>query len=415
METNQIAASETQMNQPGNFREKIRQLNSLLVVAFGFIMPMWVAPTNILAGLILLLWLIQGDYRADFEKVRNNKLVWAVSAFVTLNFVGFLWTSDVDNGWQVAGRESLLMLIPLFMMVLRDEHVNAAIGSFMASMMLSAILSIMLYLGINTAFFVYDCPQDFAPFMSHISYTPYLVIAAYISLYTLLLDQSASWQKKTLSAIIATAMAVVIFISNGRAGQVMFFMMIGLIIFQYYNKQLLRALILAVVSIPLIIFIAYKSSDRFSDRITDVIEDVNGYSHNSKSAGATGQRIIMARNAIEIIRKHPIIGVGTGDFKSEFAEVAKRNTPGYTDAFHPHNMYLLELAQFGIIGLASILWILYSQIRLATSSSEPLPKYFGLALPVLFAVIMFSDSYLLGHFTTVLFIYFSAILYHDHA
>jgi O-antigen ligase len=38
-------------------------------------------------------------------------------------------------------------------------------------------------------------------------------------------------------------------------------------------------------------------------------------------------------------------------------------------------------------------------------------KEIAIALPTLFLVMMFSDSYLLGHYTTLLFVYFSAFLY----
>ena len=35
----------------------------------------------------------------------------------------------------------------------------------------------------------------------------------------------------------------------------------------------------------------------------------------------------------------------------------------------------------------------------------------GIALPLLFLIINFSDSYLLGHYTTFLFVYFAAIVF----
>jgi len=73
------------------------------------------------------------------------------------------------------------------------------------------------------------------------------------------------------------------------------------------------------------------------------------------------------------------------------------------------------MVQFGVIGLAALLWILFAQIRIALRSKIPLQQHFGLALPLLFAVIMLSDSYLLGHYTTMLFVYLSALLYRDHA
>ncbi len=38
-------------------------------------------------------------------------------------------------------------------------------------------------------------------------------------------------------------------------------------------------------------------------------------------------------------------------------------------------------------------------------------KGIGVMLPIVFMIIMFSDSYLLGHFTTMLFVLFSALVY----
>ena len=76
-------------------------------------------------------------------------------------------------------------------------------------------------------------------------------------------------------------------------------------------------------------------------------------------------------------------------------------------------MYLLEMVQFGIIGLASLLWILVAQIRIALRSNDSFRNHFGVAFPLMFAVIMFSDCYLLGHFTTMLFIFLSSLLYSE--
>ena len=40
-----------------------------------------------------------------------------------------------------------------------------------------------------------------------------------------------------------------------------------------------------------------------------------------------------------------------------------------------------------------------------------LENHIGIAMPIFFLVIMFSDSYLLGHFTSNLFVLFSSFLY----
>ena len=53
----------------------------------------------------------------------------------------------------------------------------------------------------------------------------------------------------------------------------------------------------------------------------------------------------------------------------------------------------------------------YGQLTL--KSSRKIIRDTGQLLPCLFLVLMFSDSYLLGHYTTLIFIFFSSFLYKD--
>ena len=83
------------------------------------------------------------------------------------------------------------------------------------------------------------------------------------------------------------------------------------------------------------------------------------------------------------------------------------------DSENPHNMYILVLMQLGLVGLFSLLSIFYYQIQYSYNSSSKFIRDVGITLPILFLVLMWSDSYLLGHFTTLMYIFFSAFLYKD--
>ena len=76
-------------------------------------------------------------------------------------------------------------------------------------------------------------------------------------------------------------------------------------------------------------------------------------------------------------------------------------------------MYVLVLMQSGFLGLISMLMIFYYQIKLSLNSSDKFMRDVGLTLPLMFLVMMFSDSYLLGHYTTLMYIFFSSFLYKD--
>jgi len=107
------------------------------------------------------------------------------------------------------------------------------------------------------------------------------------------------------------------------------------------------------------------------------------------------------------------MGVGTGDFPSEYKKINQKLSPNVRSTVQPHNMYILEMAQTGILGLLSLLYILYMQIKISLKKN----RYYQIqqALPILFAIIMFSDTYLLGHYTSLMFVYFSSFLYKDYS
>ena len=77
-------------------------------------------------------------------------------------------------------------------------------------------------------------------------------------------------------------------------------------------------------------------------------------------------------------------------------------------------MYVLILVQFGLLGLVAMLYMFYSQIKIATNSNEDFVRKIGIALPLLYLLIMLSDSYLMVHMTGLLFIFISSFVYKDY-
>ena len=199
------------------------------------------------------------------------------------------------------------------------------------------------------------------------------------------------------------------FITGGRAGQVMFFAMLVILIFQFFGKQRTKALLLISIVIPLIFITAYSTSPLFKDRVNDTIHDIVQYDNSKISA--VGYRINFAQNSWELIKKNPFLGVGTGDFPSEYKKINQLRSPQLPNATNPHNMYVLVLAQLGIVGLISMLSIFYYQIKLSFLEENKFFRDVGITLPLLFLVIMLSDSYLLGHFTTLMYVFFSSFIY----
>ena len=192
----------------------------------------------------------------------------------------------------------------------------------------------------------------------------------------------------------------------------MFFAMLAILTFQFFQAEKVKSLIVISILIPGIFFTAYQSSPLFENRVNAAINDVVTYEVNSNTS--VGKRIDYLVNSIDIIKKNPFIGVGTGDLPNEFLKVSiMNNNRDSLRTNNPHNMYNLVLIQLGLLGLLSFLSIFYFQIKQSFLSPSRFMRDVGITLPLLFLVIMFGESYLLGHYTTLLYVFFSSFIYND--
>lgn len=382
-----------------------------LLIILAFLMPLTVFGANLIIVSIVLIWLFSGDYKNKFYSIVSQKLLVASIFFFIIHVVGLIWTEDLKWGFHIVHKMwYFLLLLPVLNNIVQQAHIKYYIFSFLLAISLTELISYLIWFELIPPFYKASIYNP-TPFMSHISYNPILAFSIYIVGYKLLFDKNSSKFTKSLYSFFLFSMSINMFITGGRAGQVMFFAVLVIIIFQFFNRQKLKAILLTLIIIPAVFYLAYSSSAIFSDRVNSAIENVINYSENKNTS--VGQRITFLINSIEIIRENPILGVGTGDFPEEYKKINEINSPDLPNSTNPHNMYILVTSQLGVLGLISFLSIFYYQFKYSILSSNHFDKNAGVALPALFLIIMLSDSYLLGHFTTLMYIFFSAFLYKD--
>jgi O-antigen ligase len=380
-----------------------------LLIILAFLMPLTVFGANIIVVAICLIWLFSGDYKSKFDKIIHNKLMIASIVFFLLHVIGLIWTEDIKWGLHITHKMWYFFLfLPILFTIVREDFIRLYITSFLLAISFTEVISYLIWFEIIEPFRAATIYNP-TPFMSHISYNPILAFAIYLVLHEVFFNSKLKKIQLALYSFFAISMSFNMFITGGRAGQVMFFAMLCILIFQYFRSQKIKAFVVMFIVTGGIFFTAYQSSSIFNDRVKDVIMSIEQYSHYKNSS--VGQRIAMTLNSWEIIEKNPIIGVGTGDFPNEYNKVKSRNTPNIPDSTNPHNMYVLILVQLGIVGLASFFWLIYCQIRLSFTSKNKFIRDVGITLPLLFLVIMWSDTYLLGHYTSLLYVFFSSFLY----
>ena len=389
----------------------INKAYQYLLIILAFLMPLTVFGANLIIVIICVLWLFSGDYASKFNQIISNKFILASIVFFFLHVIGLLWTEDLSWGVHIVHKMwYFLLLLPVLFTIVRREHIKFYISAFLLAITFTEIASYLVWFEIIEPF-KNATVRNPTPFMSHISYNPILAFAIYLVLHEIFFNKKITNLAFSLYSFFAISMSINMFITGGRAGQVMYFAMLAIIVFQFFNNQKIKSLLLISVLIPGIFFTAYTTSDLFQSRVDAAVKNIISYSDNKSTS--VGLRITFALNSWDVIKENPIIGIGTGDFPMEYKKINQINTPGLPNATNPHNMFTLVVMQLGVLGLISMLSIFYYQIKLSFNSSSRFIRDVGITLPLLFLVIMWSDSYLLGHYTTLMFVFFSSFLYKD--
>ncbi len=394
-------------------KEKLRKSNSYLLILIAFSLPLSIALPSILTAILIINWLLIADFKHDFNCLKKNKVVLTSLGLYLLALVGLLWSQSITLGLTYTlAKESRLLLIPLYMLFARKEHLKYYIYAFLLAMSISEITSYAIFFHIIEPFGK-ATRYDPTPFIGHITYNPLLAIAIYLLLYYLLFTNELTKKQKILYTIFVVTMSINMFVTGGRAGQILYLSMLLFVIFKYFNKQKIKALILSFVLLPTLFVGLYSTSNIFHNRVNLAVENLSDISKHPNSS--TAIRVNWTIVSWQIIKEHPINGTGTGSFRIAFKKMNNIISPDIENTINPHNMYIFELVELGILGLLAMLSIFFYQIKYARNSSIPIIKNFGVMLPILFMIMMFSESYLLLVPTTsYLFVLFSAILYKDY-
>ncbi len=392
----------------------IDKIYQFLLITLAFLIPLTVFGANLIIVLICIIWLFSGKYKSKLDQIINNKLLLVSILFFGIHVLGLLWTDDFSWGMHMVHKMwYFLALFPILFSLVRKEFIRYYIYSFLTAIAITEVFSYLIWFEVLEPF-KYASVENPTPFMSHISYNPILAFAIYLVLHEIFFNKKLTNLIFSIYSFFALSMSMNMFITGGRAGQVAFFVVIGILIIQVFPKQRIKSLLIILFIIPSIFITAYQTSELFSSRVNSAVNDVLTLANIANTFhSSVGLRVNFARNSLELINQNLLFGVGTGDYPLEYKRINQVNSPELPNTTNPHNMYILVLAQTGLIGLISMLTIFYFQIKLSFNSSNKFFRDVGLTLPIMFLVLMISDSYLLGHYTTLMYIFFSSFLYKD--
>jgi O-antigen ligase len=383
--------------------------------------PVSTAGVNLASGLVLIFAACSPEAWRGLRKIRTTPTsIAAIVLFVVLALSLLYTTADMNEAVNFLLKYRKLLMFPILFLVLRGEG-NAKWGGA-AIWALFAALTITMFLTYTNAFGwtafgpMHDTqgpPSKPWVFKDHISGGLMMAFLVWLSmaLGKTMTKPVLRWLLY-LNALLA--LVNVLFILQGRTGQVVALIYIALfVVWQLVHLRTARAgrlrLVATLACIAACMGLAYYAFTAKDSRLADTGQEITSYENNNQVTSA-GVRLEFYRRSVDLFAHRPIAGYGVGSVLPEFERLAKNQTGGRAVMIgNPHNEFLLMGVQLGVIGIALFVWLLFALYR-ECRYVDPLARNLIYGYLIAFVAGCLANSLLLNFTEGNLFILLSGIL-----
>lgn len=341
----------------------LHNIAGALLVALAFVIPLSNALTSLIGATFVLVMVLgqwAGSWRGRWAQVLRHPAIKACLVFYCSVLLASLWSSAplASVGGQVLRNVSLLML-PMFAVVLWGTHwVRRCLLAFSLAMGLTLALSMAYGLWGMAGAGAWPLPYKGAGaaiFHVHITHNVLMSIAVLVWLAQALdgknLPLGTRW---ALAALAVVAAINILWMVPGRTG---------------YATLLASLLTLAVVRCPrqwlgpclvgivLVCGAALGMSDSAQSRLDRTWREIQAFGGADGTrrgdVNLSDHRLAIWREALSVIEQRPLLGHGTGSYRSAFCASAQPTDMClYGGGKHPHNQFLFVAIEGGLLGVA---------------------------------------------------------------
>jgi O-antigen ligase len=378
-------------------------------VALGFSIPISVAMDSVLAVLILLGFLLAARFSWWFAVIRINPIAQLSLALFVLYLMGSAYSiGNGDDVVEFLSKAARLLFIPLMICLFQDPTVRRrAWWGFMAAMLITLLLSYLLWLNLlPNLYFLKGDPANPVVFKKHITQNLFMAFTAFAcavqARHALSRRDSFIWVGVALLAA-----ANVLLLVSGRTGHLVLLVLLVYLLYSWFKWKGLAAA--GAVIVAVVAFAYAVPSTALHQRAVLAYQEFSNWQPGAAETTSVGQRLEFYSNTLEIIRQRPLLGTGTGGFRLAYEQQVKGS--GKVFSHNPHNEYLMVAAQFGLVGLALLLFLFWTQWRLATQLSSAQEQMLARGMVLTIVIGSIVSSTLIDHAEGWFYVWMSALLF----
>ncbi|MEO8631135.1 MAG: O-antigen ligase family protein [Betaproteobacteria bacterium] len=378
-----------------------------VAVAIGFSIPISTALDSVLCAAVLLLWLAGGGYREKLQTIRDNPVALAALLFLAVTLIGLIWSvGPLDDRFTYLRKYSNVLLIPVFITLFSDPaNQRRGLLAMALALAITVIGSFAVAADILPASrFITGMPSDPVVFKTRIAHN--VLMAFGVVLFVVLARQARMARARWIWGGLSVAAFIDVLVIQGRTGYVVLPGLLTLLLFRTWRW---KGLGLGLALIAIVLAVAYALPGNFQGRIDKAGAEAAQWRPDSPAKTSVGYRLEFYRNTVALIEQHPLFGVGTGGFKQAYADQVRGSTMDRTH--NPHNLYLMVAAEFGLLGIAALAYLLITMWRCAEWLSLPGHALLAHSLVLTFVIAGAFNTLIIDHTESMLFAWMSGVLF----
>ena len=249
----------------------------ILMVLLAMSLPLSVFSTTVIEILLLLNWIIEGNFRRKFSCLKQTKSIMIISTLYLFYIAGLIYTSDFGNAFHSLKIKLPLLVLPIIIGTSAPfsyKEIKIILLAFISGTLIGSFFSAAIFF--NVVPYEYTDIRQISIFISHIRFSLMIVLSVFILIYFIFSDKegefSAKWWK-IFYGLACVWLICFLFILKSFTGLVIFGISLFLVLWNYSGKikDIAPRFIIRVILITaplLVISWITKSIGRFYDRET---------------------------------------------------------------------------------------------------------------------------------------------------
>jgi len=325
------------------------------------VLPIGTAPPLIGMGLACAVWLFSGRF-LQVASVVKRPWFRPVILFAILPWIGLSYSQNLDLGMDYATKTqywiAALVTAGCYM---SERRLFIVVCALWAGLFAGAVLALIQFVGLAA-----PIKASFLGFgIVHTLVSMYLIIGILMVAFYFKRATSAGSKAGLLLLILAFIFHLTVL--QGRSGYLIFVLISPLV-----ARDLTHGL---SVKIKVLVCAGLVFSLCLSPVVRNRVVDTFAIFNENKEKLMAGEpvqempRFFMARETLDVMKKHPLMGIGTGSLP----EITRAH--GHT-LEHPHNNFLYMGVSFGIVGIISCFWLFWNMFARSWRARKTPVGYF---------------------------------------